>query len=751
MTLAQRHAVGTFFSHLPYNRSFQVAVVDSVVYCHAGPSLFSYNQRDESIERLNKITGLSDMGVKSIAGDPITNTLFIGYENGNLDLIQGSEIINFEDIRRSTVVADKSINHINIHNGYAYLSTGFGLLKYDVSNEEFVATYLIGENESYVFVNASFVYQDTIYCSSNDGLFYASLSAELEDYRSWELDTHLVATKYNHLFSFNDSLFVNKPNDNFRSDSVYVKTKSGWLYYPRISEETNYSIRTNGSFISLAQSTAPVVYDQSWEQSTLVFDYGSGVGPSPRDAFYDNNGVLWVADFNQGLIKSTGDFNNSVLTPTSPKTANNFNIQNFGSSVVVSSGAVNDNWLNSFNRAEAYILQNDSWIQIDQFRIDSLAGMFDILDAESVDAESFYFATYGDGLLKCDTNKVLAHYHTRNSELQAIPEDSSYVAVSGLFLDEEMNLWVGNGRSSKPLHCLTASGQWVSFPISGFNSTDVVGDLIKTSWGDIWMVLPKRGILVYDYNNTLEDPSDDRYRILNNSPNNGNLPSNELKCITEDLNGSIWVGTNLGLRIFFSASRVLDESSVEADEILIQQDGYTEVLFENDNITDVFVDQANRKWIGTQNSGVFLLSADGKEQIQSFNEDNSPLFSNEINSITVLESTGEVFIGTERGIIAYKSDATRARPNYDELYVYPNPVPQDFDGLIAVKNTTDKAFVKITDVSGNLVYETRSNGGQAVWNGLDQSGQKVSTGVYLVYCSDASGNLRGKTKFLYLR
>jgi hypothetical protein len=351
LSFGQRHPIGTFFSHLPYNQARELAMVDSVVYCHTGPSLFSFDIRAQSIERLNTISGLSDMGVGSIASDEETKTLFIGYENGNFDLIRNNEILNFEDIRRSTVVADKSINHIYVHQGQAYISTGFGLLRFDIEKEEFSATYLVGENESYLFVNSSIIFKDTLYCATVNGVYKAGLESELEDYRSWNKDSGLSNpnARYNHLFLFNDSLFVNQSNDAFRSDTVYVQSGNSWLYYPKLSNETNYNIRSSSSSIALAQSTAAVLYDNNWNQLSLVFDYGSGIPPNPRDVIYDPQSGFWIADFNQGLIKSNDAFNNEVLTPTSPKSANNFNIQSFNSKVLVSAGAVNDNWLNTLN------------------------------------------------------------------------------------------------------------------------------------------------------------------------------------------------------------------------------------------------------------------------------------------------------------------------------------------------------------------------------------------------------------------
>lgn len=752
-SLSQRHPIGSFFSHLPYQQSFQIALADSVVYCHAGPSIFSYSQETERVEELNKITGLSDMGIRSIGGDPYSGILFIGYESGNLDLLVNNEVINFRDIRRANIIADKAINHFLFTEGKTYISTGFGILVFDTEKLEFSETYLIGANESYVFVNACHIHNDTLFATSNEGLYFAPLAAELVDFRVWQKDASLDDFRLNHIFSFKDTLFINKPSPAFRNDTVYFRDPSAgsWHYFDKLSNETNYQIRSAENSLSLAQSNFSLVLDASWNQVTRVFDYGSDIPPAPRDALYDNNGTLWIADNGQGLIKSRGDFNNEILTPAGPKTRNNYKISTNSNQVFVASGGLGENWLNNFNPAEVYLLDDDSWMSFDRFLFDTLAGMNDLLDTETSDGERFYFASYGGGLIECSKNQLFRVFNASNSSLLAIPEDSSYVAVSGLYLDEEENLWVGNSRSSKPLHVKTSNDEWISFPIEGFSSQDFTGDLIQTSWGHIWLFLPKRGILVYDYNNTLEDFSDDRYRILTSAPNQGGLPSNELRALAEDQSGAVWVGTNLGLRVFFSAASVLDNNEINADEILIQQDGFTEILFENEHIAAIYVDQANRKWIGTKTSGAFLLSADGKEEIHRFNEDNSPLFSNSITSIAVLEASGEVFIGTERGIIAYKADATSASSNFDKLIVYPNPVPQNYEGLIAIKNTTNNAFVKITDVSGNLIYETRSNGGQAVWNGKNRSGDRVATGVYLVYCNDAQGNLRGKTKFLYLR
>ena len=163
-------------------------------------------------------------------------------------------------------------------------------------------------------------------------------------------------------------------------------------------------------------------------------------------------------------------------------------------------------------------------------------------------------------------------------------------------------------------------------------------------------------------------------------------------------------------------------------------------LLETENVIDIAVDGANRKWIGTQN-GVFLLSPSGEEQVDRFTVANSPLFDNNIVDIAVDQQTGEVFIGTAKGIISYQSDAVEGgRVHRSDILVYPNPVREDYEGPIAINGLARDAVVKITDVTGKLVFETNALGGQAVWNGRDYNGRRVQTGVYLVFSSSNARN-----------
>jgi hypothetical protein len=181
---------------------------------------------------------------------------------------------------------------------------------------------------------------------------------------------------------------------------------------------------------------------------------------------------------------------------------------------------------------------------------------------------------------------------------------------------------------------------------------------------------------------------------------------------------------------------------------LIEQGGYVENLLENEIINCILVDGANRKWIGTANSGAYLISADGTRELLHFNTDNSPILSNTIKTIAINGETGEVFFGTNKGIISYKNTATEPDSEFSNVVVYPNPVRRDYSGTIAIKGLVKNCDVRITDIAGNVIYTTQSLGGQAIWDGNNFEGRKASTGVYLIYCTNPDGSQRYVSKIL---
>ena len=255
------------------------------------------------------------------------------------------------------------------------------------------------------------------------------------------------------------------------------------------------------------------------------------------------------------------------------------------------------------------------------------------------------------------------------------------------------------------------------------------------------------GLLVYKGAGT---PSVSNSKKLTTSSGNGGLPSNAVFCLSKDLDGEIWVGTDKGIAVFYSPENVFTGSNFDAQQILIEQDGNVQILLETESVLAIAIDDANRKWIATAQSGVFLMSADGTTQLEHFDESNSPLFSNNVKSIAINHKTGEVYFGTSKGIISYRGTSTESFEDFTDVYAFPNPVKPDYEGPIAIKGLMNNTTLKITDISGTLVYETKSEGGQALWYGKNFKDERVSSGVYMVFCTSEDGAKKMVTKILLI-
>ena len=348
------------------------------------------------------------------------------------------------------------------------------------------------------------------------------------------------------------------------------------------------------------------------------------------------------------------------------------------------------------------------------------------------------------------------NYQTSSGGLETIEIDTSlaghgWIRVKGLSFDEKGNLWLSNSLVQKGLAYMNPNGQWQSLNVNSYATNNShLGDLIIDQQGKKWFYIAKGGgIIVYDDNGTVENSNDDRDRRLTTSPGSGGLPSNRIFSMAMDRDGEIWVGTDKGVAVFYDTDRVFGIDG-DAQLVLVEVDGYVEPIIANESVRAIAIDGANRKWFGTQ-SGVFVYSADGSEQIAHYTEENSPLFSNVINDISINQQSGEVFIATDKGLISYKGGATQGRKVHDNVIVYPNPVKESYNGPIAIKNVVENANVKITDVKGNLIQSFTALGGQAVWNGKNKYGERANTGVYLVFTTDPTGIETNVAKIIFIK
>jgi streptogramin lyase len=320
--------------------------------------------------------------------------------------------------------------------------------------------------------------------------------------------------------------------------------------------------------------------------------------------------------------------------------------------------------------------------------------------------------------------------------------NTNEVKIGGITFDNSGNLWITNARSSKVLAVKTPKNKWYSYTINSLKNTETIGDIIVDENNFKWITLGKSsGIVVFDDNNTLDNAFDDNSKWLT-FPNNVTVST-----AVEDKKGYIWFGTEEGIYVNFQPHKIFT-SSTAGERIVVSDGTFAENLLENEKILAIAVDGADRKWITTEGAGVFLVSANGKEQLEHFTAENSPLLSNNVRTVAINQNTGEIFFGTDKGIISYKGTATETKKDFSEVLVFPNPVPEGYAGNIGIKGLVDNSNVKITDLQGALVFENEANGGQFVWNGLNFEGQRVVTGVYLVFVTNKDGEQTMATKIL---
>ena len=422
-----------------------------------------------------------------------------------------------------------------------------------------------------------------------------------------------------------------------------------------------------------------------------------------------------------------------------------------------------DSWNNANVKEGVFWSDYHTWTKLSNTYLEAK----DVVDVASnpFNSNEAFIATWNDGLMQLswsDENTRFEktaqynHYNT-NGHLATLNADTSssiygWIRVKSIAFDNAGNLWGANSQVNNPLFVRKNNGDWHSFSFTSTNTTNThLGDIVIDNIGQKWVIVPGGvGLVVYNDNNTIEDVQDDKDKVVNSSLGTGNLPSTSVYSLAKDRDGEVWVGTNKGIAVFYNPENVFSGNDFDAQQILVEVDGYVEYLLANETVTAIAVDGANRKWLGTQNAGVFLVSPDGTEQIHHFTEQNSPLFSNTITDIAINHQTGEVFIGTSKGLISFISDATQGYEAHQNVSVYPNPVRPEFNGTIAIKGLVEDADIKITDLNGTLVHETTALGGQAVWDGKNGYGERVQTGVYLVFSSNSFGTETNVAKILFI-
>lgn len=763
ITLSAQVAMGKWRTHFAYNNVSQIAQSDNKIYAVSEGALFSVDKTDGGLEFYSKLSGLSGANISRIEFDSVNQQLLIIYLNGNIDVLDEGGVNNIPDLYNKQMSASKEINQILFYKNKAYLATNFGIIVLNMQKREVADTYYIGPNASEVKVLSITIHNDTIYALTPTTIFKASINEKfLVNYEFWNTTNEFPGSgDLQSIGTFANKLFL------LRGAKLYMRDSNGWApFIPEIL--VGYFNTSSNKMLVNDGGNSIFTVDELLNIKTITAT--ASVSDSEFDA---KNNTYWLAANAQGVIsyKDTGNKTPelSYFKPAGPAVNIPWDMTFAGKKLFVVPGG---RWSAQDNREGVVMMYEDgNWTNILGRTIQEKTGkrVLDFMNVavDPTDAKHFFVTSYGTGLYEFRENLFDSLYNESNSSIKSIfPGDPLYMRLDGATYDKQNNLFLTNTSIAAGIKVLLANGEWRELNYPSVSNKATLGKILISNQNpnQKWVssVRFSPGIGIFDDNGTITDQSDDKSTfyypfIYTETDNNGqtimvSASPGAIYSMAQDNNGVVWVGTDQGPFLFHNTSKAIDPGYTCSRVKIPRKDdsGKADYLLENEKIKAIAIDGANRKWIGTESSGVYLMSENGQETIKHFTVSNSPLLSNDILSIALNPVTGEVFFGTGQGIVSYQSDAAAANDTFGEVYAYPNPVREGYNGVITITGLLADTQVKITDLTGNLICETVSNGSLATWDGKDVHGHKVSTGIYLAICASPDGTQSTITKIMVI-
>ncbi len=773
--------IGDWKHHFSFNDCFSIIETPTQIIGASSLGLNIFTNNDQSLSSLTKINGLSDYNLSAIAYLPDNNTIIIGYTNGNIDLIENGSVYNINDLKIKQMDGSKRINHfLNIDNTI-YCSTDFGIILINTDKKEISSSWYIGEEASGLQIFQLVTDGNSLYAATNKGVRKTSLlGSNPEFFENWQTISP-TSNPYISIALFSGRLIAALGQkgqtcslQSFQDNIVTTFASVSYFYSMNIS--ASELIVTSGNAIRFFNSSL-----QLTEPISSPYINETTFSPAFRNGILDKNNNLWVADNSKGLLKRVS---NNYFTPYNmqgPASNQCKQLLLAGSNLWIVAGGLTSSWNNAGIKASSSVLTSMGWQHITYENSLLLENIIDLIgvSANPLNPNHIFINSWGQGVFELEEEEgtfyVKNNFNKSETGLQNIDwaAPSGYVRIGATAFDKNNTLFITNSQVDNGLVAYFPEDQsFFRLNYQSIKATQGLGTMLMPSSGDKWMIIGRgtsKGLFIWNDNDTPKNQSDDKYRsaILPADEtdtrnkgqlllwdDNGEVITNNIFSIAEDHNGYIWIGTDVGIVVQYQPRKILTKEKPIFSRIKISRNdesGLADYLLENETVTSIVVDAGNRKWIGTQDAGVFLVSADGTRTVSSYNTTNSPIPSNYITSIAINNETGEVIIATDNGVIATRGSATKGMDKFNNIYAFPNPVKPNFYGTITITGLMTKSNVKITDVTGKLVYETTSVGGQAFWDGCNFWGEKVKSGIYLVFVASEDASESEVTKIAIIR
>ena len=733
MSISQNLLWEGYFS---YNEVRDLSESENRLFAACETALFSKNRSTNEIKTFNTVDGLSGETISTIYHSQASNRTFVGHDNGLVIMINEATeeitlLVGIRDQAGGIPPNKKKINHIYEHNSKLYISTDFALVEFKLTDFTFGDTFYISPTGAQAEVLETTVLNDEIYAVTlNHGIRKAPLSnPNLVNFAVWQT---FDAGFWRGIVTFNEQLVaINSNNIIYRfigtSPSIVLNIGQPFL-----------DLRSRGDKLIAATATRVIVMNESFGQVVSIQNTSIPDLTSNFTSATIIGDSIYIGTFENGVIETsvTNPSTFEILLPQGPNKNNIFSITVTPSGTLWATYGDYSQFNNPYPLDEYGIskLAQAQWLNIPY---EELLGAKSIvrITVNSTNENIVYASSYFSGLLKLEDDVATTLYNATNSSLESLviagnPTYGPDIRIEQTAFDRDGNLWASNGLIANMFKVMRANGQWQSYDVS-----DVLGGFTGNSRMSVdknktkWLCTLDEGLIAFNEN------VNNRLIKITEGQNEGNLPSSAVQCAVVDNRNQLWIGTRRGLRVLPSVDRFLNEEQLTTNSIIILEDVLAQELLFGQFVTDISVDGANNKWIGTADAGVFQFSPNGQQTLQRFTTVNSPLPSNVINDIEINGTTGEVFIATAKGMVSFKGTSTKPNENLQDVYVYPNPVRPGFEGTVKISGLTSKANVKVTDIEGNLVYEEISEGGTIEWDTTAFGKYKVASGVYMIFIS----------------
>lgn len=736
-------------SHYSYNDIVDVTQSSTTFIGAAGSALFSMNMANNELKTITSVDGLKTEGVSAVYYSTTYKKTLVGNSNGLLLIINADNSINarIDIIQENNITAaKKKINHIYEHEGKAYLSCDFGIAVYDLATMEFGDTYLLAGGGIEAVVAQCTVLAGSIYAAvPGFGIYTASLAnPNLNDFSQWYT---VVNGAYHGVVTYNDTLFFTD------STGAVYRMQNGqpviFVTMPSIVTD----IREASGYLIVTCAGRINVYD-GLTQATQVNFISGEITPTTFSCSTIIGNTLYIGTQEKGVFTtSINSLSFSNITPDGPLRSSIFAMEKTASSLWAVFGGYDPITYNpDLGQYGISKLTEQGWLSIPNNELFNAASISDIIVNPGNNNE-VYAGSFHSGLIKIVDDVPVAIYD-HNSDIDDGPEslfdpdapDYESTRINSLAFDKNGNLWMTNSLIENSIKVLKANNTWDTYSIEDVlpEPQSYNNKMTIDKNGTKWIPTGYAGLLAFN-----EQPL--KFMRILNDENTGNLPSISVTCTAVDNNNRLWIGTSKGLRILTSVDRFMTDDELSTNPIIILEDGVAQELMFEQGITDIVVDGSNNKWIATGSAGAFLVSPDGQQTLFHFTKENSPLPSNTINDIEIDNITGEVFFATPRGMVSYAGTSTEASGDLRNVYVFPNPVRPEFEGDVNISGLMDQVNLKITDIEGNLVYETTSEGGTVLWDTRAFGKYKVASGVYMIFISSEDGTQTKVKKVMIIR